>query len=998
MSDEKEVTNSNVAYGAFSKVIDKSKVINNFGLNEKAVIALLEKMQQVLSEDISKSGEEVTDEVTKKLVEVIESKFIETVCKLTDSQQSSEMEIIRTVQQNFGNLQKNVATLANSIEAELNGLREIDGEYKSLAEGLNNLKEQYDYQANVSGEILKILEPIRDAVDRDKQTAKIELRMAEESLRNAQFEQAQELFRQVITRNYHIAEAYFGLALADCKIQPIFDYVQNCEQPICFDNSIDFLANQNYQTALKFCSNEQKVEFEKCAKDIAEILKYFREFREKEQNSEFNTAYDCFICVKVTGKDGRNTDDCKWLADNNVYEELNKEVRTFYSEIDCKNRAKKGSLKYGAFIMYALSRAKCLLLVCSEEEYLQTPWVKNEYTRFCNFLKLRNQDAAKQIVMVTKGKELELPNGLREKGYQDINRATQFNISDLVETVQSVVNVGKGYVERYWKYCPVCGEQYPNNKSICNSNKSCAGTKLVDTHIYLNELLRKAKEDIEKEREEFHKREAEFNEEIKAKIEKKADEAEKQVLKLQNALDKANEEIKKALDVQSALSKQKSVCEKKIRVFENAFASIKANERKRTESFNLTFTNLNNGLDEIDRAAEPKVPTVLWEPTIEEDSDLSPLTDFVVVDGLLIGYTGKGGDIAIPNSVTKIDSRAFDNCKSFTSISIPNSVTSIPLIVFWCSSLSYITVATDNSVYSDQDGVLFNKDKSEIICYPANRLEQFYVIPNSVMIIGFGAFKGCKNLKNVSMPKRLQTFIDSAFGEEKNHIHFDFIEDEAVTFDKSLDDYPTLENYDKTEFEIKGTELREYIGKNSIVKIPNGVTNICSLAFFYYNGLTSITIPDSVRSIDRTAFMECSSRLTSISVGVNNNTYKSVNNCLLTKDGQNLVLGCKTSIIPDGVRSIGDDAFSGCSGLTRITIPDGVVSIGNQAFDNCVRLTNITIPDSVSSIGEYVFNACSSLKHITFKGTVKKWKAIKKGNYNLESITVRCSYGRITKW
>jgi hypothetical protein len=127
------------------------------------------------------------------------------------------------------------------------------------------------------------------------------------------------------------------------------------------------------------------------------------------------------------------------------------------------------------------------------------------------------------------------------------------------------------------------------------------------------------------------------------------------------------------------------------------------------------------------------------------------------------------------------------------------------------------------------------------------------------------------------------------------------------------------------------------------ITIPNSVESISDCVFQSCKSLTSITIPNSVTSIGVGAFGGCSG-LTSINVDSGNTTYKSVDNCLLTIDGTNLILGCKNSKIPSGVISIGDGAFNGCSNLTSITIPNTVTSIGNKAFGICTSLTSITIP------------------------------------------------------
>ena len=140
------------------------------------------------------------------------------------------------------------------------------------------------------------------------------------------------------------------------------------------------------------------------------------------------------------------------------------------------------------------------------------------------------------------------------------------------------------------------------------------------------------------------------------------------------------------------------------------------------------------------------------------------------------------------------------------------------------------------------------------------------------------------------------------------------------------------------------------------VIIPNSVTSIGVQSFYNCTRLTSVTIGNSVTSIGEWAFRGCSG-LTSIFVNEENGKYIVKNNCLIDKSTATLVLGCQTSVIPinGSVTSIGDWAFSGCSGLTSITIPDSVTSIGDWAFEGCSGLTSVTIGNSVLTIGNYAF-------------------------------------------
>ena len=342
-------------------------------------------------------------------------------------------------------------------------------------------------------------------------------------------------------------------------------------------------------------------------------------------------------------------------------------------------------------------------------------------------------------------------------------------------------------------------------------------------------------------------------------------------------------------------------------------------------------------------------PNLTWtlQDSVLTISGSGNMNDYLCGTAPWYSYRKSITSVTIPNSVTSIGDNAFFQCSGLTSITIPNSVTTIGEgALGYCSGLTSITIP--NSVTSIGNSAFYG-------CSGLTSI----TIPNSVTSIGDYAFSGCSGLTSVTIPNSVTSIGNRAF---------------------------------------------QNCSGLTIINIPDGVTSIGYGAFRNCSGLTSVTIPNSVTSIEGNVFEGCSG-LTTIEFNAVNCTYAGSSSSKVFEGCTNV-----TSIsFGSGVQNIPSYLCCGLSKLTSITIPNSVISIGNYAFENCNRLDSviwnarnaedfntspfnsssgrvkvlilgdsvqhipanlcngmtrikeITIPANIVSIGEYAFLGCDSL-------------------------------------
>ena len=350
---------------------------------------------------------------------------------------------------------------------------------------------------------------------------------------------------------------------------------------------------------------------------------------------------------------------------------------------------------------------------------------------------------------------------------------------------------------------------------------------------------------------------------------------------------------------------------------------------------NLREINIPESVSEIGGVPVTECPSV-EKINVSEKNNYYRSVDGVLFSkdmSQLIYYpSNKAGDsYKVPDEVKEFspcaDNGAFNynqNLKSVTlNANINLSSWNFPRSSFaYASKLEAIYVDSKNPYLTSDNGILYSKDKTILVSYPANRSQTRYVMPDNVRRMSENAFYGAKNLKEIQLSKKLEIRV---YGVQ---FFLGCRNLESISIPESNNDFYTVDGvlFRKRDFDgLDNPSLISYPQnkKDSKYEVPTTVKSIGVSAFEGNTNLSTVIIPDNVEEINGSAFMDCT---------------------LLSK-----------VVLPSNLKEITYWTFNNCSSLTDIDIPASVTTVGVSAFLNCSSLNNVTIPFNVTEIMIYAF-------------------------------------------
>ena len=377
--------------------------------------------------------------------------------------------------------------------------------------------------------------------------------------------------------------------------------------------------------------------------------------------------------------------------------------------------------------------------------------------------------------------------------------------------------------------------------------------------------------------------------------------------------------------------------------------------------------------------------------------------------------------IVIDEGIENIGKYAFECCTNLKSISIPSSVKSIGEGIFGsCYNLTSVVVDANNENFDSREdsNAIIDSDNDELIVacsstkipisvksigdfafYHCNLMEQL-VIPEGVKSIGHHAFFGCSSLKTIVLPESLTEIGAGAFDGCNSLISMVIPKNVKSIAEGNI--FMACNSLTSVVVDSANPNYDSRSNCNGIVRKSDSAliascrhtslsNDIAVLGDYCFEGtiIHSVNIHKNIQLISGNAFELCY-ELDEINVSAENPNYTSVkgSNALLSKDGKTLLVGCRTTVIPESVETIGHNAFAGRYSNLMLRIPENIKSIEAFAFCGCNAICEVILPESLHSIGSYAFSRCVNLSAVQISAPVTIEDETFSECYNLSSVSL----------
>ena len=826
---------------------------------------------------------------------------------------------------------------------------------ENILNQIYNLDEKIDLLNKDLSKVEKAIKGFETKWENDKRVKLVEkYKYAEKLQKEHRFDEAEKLYVDVTLNGGKEPEVYWRIILCHYCVVSQTDN----EDKRIFTVLYPDLTDPNEMAIWKelkasFQNDDQREYYLEKINRLQEVLQKYRDVR-------FQNEYDVFISAKqAIWQDGRKYYTFDHEIGHVLYDHLTSlGLKVFNSE----ERACKcpPGQEWEPYILSALLTSRIMIVVGSCKEYMESQWVKNEWSRF-QWLQKHESDEGKTkreiLCYISDGMNpKDIPIGLNPNRQAIVNNADAFltldaEVKKVFPIIPNIVH-GPSFDEIVAKMeAWLADAQY---EKVVNTYNALIeeGQFLNEPKLYLYRLC-------------ADKRVGDFDELAE---EKKIVLQEERLFKLaiRKGTNQKDKELLDRLVKTNKVNMGKSDASVSEVVFEKYDGNVNGtdlpddvnnrqmqevqdcdgNGQEQYSCGDYSYIVLDNGNAKITDysgiAPHVEIPDKLNDYTVTIigsrafSSAFESLYSVRIPDNVISieQYAFSGchhlKSIDFPSGLTRIGDSAFINCSSLESVDIPDSLCWIETNPFrGCDKLTRVNLSPHHLHFEVVNNCLFNKaDKKLICCLGSTNVEDFE-IPEGTSSIGDSAFEYCHYIKKIIIPSSVTQIGNCAFSN--------------------------------------CTSLTQ-------VLMHKGVSSIGDNAFYYCISLTNIDLPDSIIDIGNNPFIECES-LTKI--GILPNPYiEYADGALICKHDHRLICYLPAMkeegyIIPEGIQEIGVEAFWYCENLKYIQIPQCVNRIGKSAFAGCTALEKIYIPEGIKDIKEETFASCQSLEITSLPESVK---------------------------